>query len=554
MSTNNASGDPGPSACGFADNDDDSPDVSPAGGLDKDCSKCEGDCDEDDTSSDCSSYDYADGRDYADDCDRAGDCDCTEYTTTDTNASARAVTQVPVAARTFNSAFIDAFDVIKCLPVGLELHDAPISVRGEIARDIQVVGRESRKFKRIEYEFLKEQSTHFELLKLRNVHGYGMMLHLPKYNDPFQMFGRTMTAPMATGDTTVHYYDVSHMDAGTWCSSAPGPHNIKEWWTMVLESKIRMITMLTGFVEGTRTKCGYYFPMIPYRRVPGPRMADMRIVRDGPTYCEAIVCSSYDDDYQGIAGLQKRVLSYVKIRKSYISSSTEATSSDYDCESDDSAYDADSSVRSVRSTSGARGVGSASVSQNDSASSDSTRGNLLTVESIGGSGSGSSSTSLSRSNSSIETMVEYEIVEVIHNIVHLHHTAWPDHSTIAPETLLSLIRIYGEEYQQIVEDESRRAFMTGDFTASQEPSRIDCLIHCSAGVGRAGTFYTTMRLIRHILRSKTCEIEVSVLKTALNVRRSRAGSIQTPEQLDLIYDTLELFLEKVFEIEHTRES
>lgn len=545
MSTNNASGDFGPSVCGSADNDDDSPDASPVGGLGKDCSKCEGDYDEDDTSSDCSSYNYADDCDYAGDCDRAEDYDCTECTTTDTNASAHMVTQVSVATRTFNSAFIDAFDVIKCLPIGLELHDAPISVRGEIARDIQVVGRESRKFRRIEYEFLKEQSTHFESLKLCNVHGYGMMLHLPKYNDPFQMFGRTMTAPMATGDTTVHYYDASHMDIGTWCSSAPGPHNIKEWWTMVLESKIRMITMLTGFIEGTRTKCGYYFPMIPYRRVPGPRMADMRIIRDGPTYCEAIVCSSYDDDYQGIAGLQKRILSYVKIRKMYMSSSTEATSSDYDCESDDFAYDADSS---------ARGVGSVSASQNSSTSSDSTSGNLLTVESIGGSGSGSNSTSMSRSDSSIEAMVEYEIVEVIHNIVHLHHTAWPDHSTIAPETLLSLIRVYGEEYQQIVEDESRRAFMTGDFTASQEPLRIDCLIHCSAGVGRAGTFYTTMRLIRHILRSKTCEIEVSVLKTALNTRRSRAGSIQTPEQLDLIYDTLELFLEKVFEIEHTRES
>lgn len=442
--------------------------------------------------------------DCCSDCEKPPDCEecegCDDYINcvecvecVDSNETT-GVQIVPIGGQSiFNNSYICDFRDVRCLPASLKS-----SILGDID---EVVDTHTQPIgsilKRIDYKELRRLATGLDQYEVRNIHGdHGVKIHLPRYSNPFQMFGRTMVAPMASGNTTVQYYDTSCMDVGTWCSSAPMYTNIQEWWTMVIESRIRMITMLTGFIENHFFKCGYYFPMTPMDPLK-IKNTDMCIIKDGPIYCTAIVCLSLHSKYKGIEGLEKRILSYVKIKKNHVMASSGRSS---ECDSGSDNED-----------------------------------NLVSLE-------------LSTSSASSDTCtVEYEIIDTMDNFTHLHHTSWTDHSTVTPSVLLNLVQAYSEEYKSVIDAENDRAFLIARLGSSFDPQPIESLIHCSAGIGRSGTLYTTLRLIREIVMSKASPGKPDELPTIniplaiLNTRRSRAQSVQTSGQLELIYETIELF-------------
>lgn len=96
----------------------------------------------------------------------------------------------------------------------------------------------------------------------------------------------------------------------------------------------------------------------------------------------------------------------------------------------------------------------------------------------------------------------------IRTIYHAHYIKWPDHG-IPPNTkdaLDFLARV--NDYKQL--------------TQTQAP----ILLHCSAGIGRTGTFCAIDIGIKRYLEKKTIDMPSIVIK----MRNERAGSVQTEDQ------------------------
>lgn len=66
-------------------------------------------------------------------------------------------------------------------------------------------------------------------------------------------------------------------------------------------------------------------------------------------------------------------------------------------------------------------------------------------------------------------------------IRHFHFTTWPDFGVVPPQTLVRFVRAFRDRIK-----------------ANQRP----IVVHCSAGVGRSGTFITLDRLLQQI---KVCD-------------------------------------------------
>ncbi|XP_040119703.1 receptor-type tyrosine-protein phosphatase V-like [Oryx dammah] len=90
----------------------------------------------------------------------------------------------------------------------------------------------------------------------------------------------------------------------------------------------------------------------------------------------------------------------------------------------------------------------------------------------------------------------------------LQFTAWPDHSVPeAPSSLLAFV--------ELVREQARAAAGAGPL-----------LVHCSAGVGRSGTFVALWRLLRQLEEEQV----VDVFHTVHALRLHRPFMIQTPSQ------------------------
>lgn len=115
-----------------------------------------------------------------------------------------------------------------------------------------------------------------------------------------------------------------------------------------------------------------------------------------------------------------------------------------------------------------------------------------------------------------EEEVETKIVQ------HLFYSEWGDFGIPKdPSTLLKL----GELVSKIDKKVS-----------SEEGSQTSVLVHCSAGVGRAGTFVAIHSIMEEILNTKNLEVDIP--KTLVTLRRQREGAVQTLEQFAFIYSAV----------------
>ncbi|XP_048353842.1 receptor-type tyrosine-protein phosphatase V-like [Sphaerodactylus townsendi] len=107
-------------------------------------------------------------------------------------------------------------------------------------------------------------------------------------------------------------------------------------------------------------------------------------------------------------------------------------------------------------------------------------------------------------------------------VTHLHYTAWPDHGV--PESATSIMA-----FIDLVRAHIQNAKDSGP-----------TLIHCSAGVGRTGTFIALDRLLQQLKHEKV----VDVFNTMYSLRMSRHVMIQTLGQYIFLHNCI---LEKISE-------
>ncbi|XP_073233033.1 tyrosine-protein phosphatase non-receptor type 1-like isoform X1 [Porites lutea] len=101
-------------------------------------------------------------------------------------------------------------------------------------------------------------------------------------------------------------------------------------------------------------------------------------------------------------------------------------------------------------------------------------------------------------------------------IYHFHYFTWPDFGVpTSPATFLAFLF------------EVRKA---GVLSSDVGP----CVIHCSAGIGRSGTFVMVDSILKEIEYAEDMD-QISITDVLLEVRQYRAGLIQTPDQLRFTY-------------------
>ncbi|XP_019345084.1 receptor-type tyrosine-protein phosphatase O isoform X3 [Alligator mississippiensis] len=110
----------------------------------------------------------------------------------------------------------------------------------------------------------------------------------------------------------------------------------------------------------------------------------------------------------------------------------------------------------------------------------------------------------------------------VQDVMHFNYTAWPDHgvpTTNAAESILQFV--------QMVRQQSTK-------------SRGPMIIHCSAGVGRTGTFIALDRLLQHIHDHEF----VDILGLVSDMRSHRMSMVQTEEQYIFIHQCVQLMWQK----------
>lgn len=104
-------------------------------------------------------------------------------------------------------------------------------------------------------------------------------------------------------------------------------------------------------------------------------------------------------------------------------------------------------------------------------------------------------------------------------ITHLHCTSWPDFGSLQQDQLSGLVQALDLMEQTRVENAGCRP-----------------VVHCSAGIGRSGTFVALEALL--VLAKEKIWDDVDPLKVVPLLRNQRPGLVQTADQYGMIYQVL----------------
>ncbi|XP_061124492.1 receptor-type tyrosine-protein phosphatase O isoform X3 [Syngnathus typhle] len=108
------------------------------------------------------------------------------------------------------------------------------------------------------------------------------------------------------------------------------------------------------------------------------------------------------------------------------------------------------------------------------------------------------------------------------DILHLNYTSWPDHGVPTVNAIESIL-----QFVRIVRQQANK---------TKEP----VVVHCSAGVGRTGTFMALDRLMQHIREHDF----VDIMGMVAEMRSHRLSMVQTEEQYVFIHQCVLLMWQK----------
>ncbi|XP_021105760.1 tyrosine-protein phosphatase non-receptor type 9 isoform X4 [Heterocephalus glaber] len=150
---------------------------------------------------------------------------------------------------------------------------------------------------------------------------------------------------------------------------------------------------------------------------------------------------------------------------------------------------------------------------------------------------------LTVTNLGVENMNHYKKTTLeIHNteerekrqVTHFQFLSWPDYGV--PSSAASLI-----DFLRAVRNQQSLAISSmGVRSKGQCPEQPPIVVHCSAGIGRTGTFCSLDICLAQLEELGT----LNVFQTVSRMRTQRAFSIQTPEQYYFCYKAILEFAEK----------
>jgi len=120
-------------------------------------------------------------------------------------------------------------------------------------------------------------------------------------------------------------------------------------------------------------------------------------------------------------------------------------------------------------------------------------------------------------------LVSLKLAEEEREVVHLHYTEWPDFGV--PETthkireLIRLMNFYKER-------------------AESKGLKGPIVTHCSAGIGRCGTYLGILISLEKLLEGESYE-NIDLVDIVSSMRSSRNGMVQTDSQYKFIYQVLD---------------
>lgn len=133
-------------------------------------------------------------------------------------------------------------------------------------------------------------------------------------------------------------------------------------------------------------------------------------------------------------------------------------------------------------------------------------------------------------------------------IYHIHYTKWTDMAAPDLTSFFLLLTVYSHLMKFNHEDD-RKNGETDSRTSSVIPSSsMQSLIHCSAGIGRTGTFIGLCLMIDEIntaISRDRYDASIDVTKIIVDMRKRRSGMIQTQKQLDFVHAFLKLYLSEI---------
>ncbi|XP_076806611.1 receptor-type tyrosine-protein phosphatase O-like [Clavelina lepadiformis] len=112
-------------------------------------------------------------------------------------------------------------------------------------------------------------------------------------------------------------------------------------------------------------------------------------------------------------------------------------------------------------------------------------------------------------------------------VTQFHYTAWPDHGV--PDTAENLVK-FVRYFQRQVSRETRDC---GPIT-----------VHCSAGVGRTGTFIAMDRLLQHMKDHDY----VDIFSIVHEMRMCRVAMVQTDKQYILLHEMVQEVVNEVYDV------
>lgn len=144
----------------------------------------------------------------------------------------------------------------------------------------------------------------------------------------------------------------------------------------------------------------------------------------------------------------------------------------------------------------------------------------------------------SRQSSSDYTLREFTVSradgkeEKERKVYHYCFQAWPDHGVPAdPGCVLNFLHDVNRRQEQVMAD--------GD-----APFQAAICVHCSAGIGRTGTFIVIDMILDRIKR-EGLDCEIDIQRTIQMVRAQRSGMVQTEAQYKFVYLAVQHYIETV---------